>query len=584
MYKSKLKAIFLSLFVVSSVVVSSQSFLEGGQVNGNLQIDAQYYSEDKKLGITEESMNYRRFGMNAFGNLIYSSGDFTAGMRFESYLNPMLGFDDRFEGTGIPYWFAKYKVGTLEVTAGHFYEQFGSGLILRSWEEWSLGYDNNIYGFNAHFAPMKGVMLKALAGTQRYFWQPYEAGNQGIVRGLDGDFYLNEMFPSLAEAKTKINLGGSFVSKYERVPSFTFVRDSIFYIDSVKWIQQTTYELNLPRNVGSWAMRANIARGGFNLYAEYAEKGADPNASNRYIFRKGQALYSTLSYSTKGLGVFYAVKWIDNMSYKSRLTETGTPPMLDINYLPAITREQYYSLATVYPYATQPNGEFGMQGQIVYTIPRGSQIGGKYGTTLSFNYALAKSIEKDTILSEVTGTMTGSDGYKTKLLSIGDILFYQDFNVMIERKLNDKWSSKAAFYRQTYNKHVIEDNLYDENSMVYANIGILDLTYRITRRNSLRLELQGLWSEKDKGDWAAIAVEYNVSPKWYFSVQDEFNYGNPDSDKQLHYYNVAFGYNQKANRIALRYGRQREGLLCVGGVCRYVPASTGLTLTITSSF
>ncbi|MFW5705582.1 MAG: DUF6029 family protein, partial [Bacteroidota bacterium] len=128
----------------------SQSFLEGGKVTGNVQLDAQYYTEDDKLGITDSSMNYKKFGMNGFANVIYTNGDFSAGMRFEGFLNPMIGFDDRYEGQGIPYWFAKYKVGSLEMTAGHFYEQFGSGLILRGWEEWTLGYDNNLYGFNAH--------------------------------------------------------------------------------------------------------------------------------------------------------------------------------------------------------------------------------------------------------------------------------------------------------------------------------------------------------------------------------------------------------------------------------------------------
>jgi len=359
-----------AILILFAVNAKAQSFLEGGKVNGNVQLDAQYYSEDDKLGISDSSLNYRKFGMNAYGNIIYTNGDFSAGMRFESFLNPMLGFDDRFEGVGVPYWFAKYKVGTLEMTAGHFYEQFGSGLILRGWEEWTLGYDNNFYGFNAHFSPMKGVMLKGLVGTQRYFWEPYEAGNRGIVRGFDGDFYLNEMFEGMAETKTKIDLGGSFVSKYEKVPSINYTVDSTYYIDSIEWTNQKTYELNLPNNVASWAVRANIAHGRFNFYGEYAEKGADPNATNDYIFKKGQAVYSTLSYSTKGLGIFLSTKWIDNMSYKSKLTEAGNPPMLDINYLPAITKEHIYSLATLYPYATQPNGEFGVQGQIIYTIPK----------------------------------------------------------------------------------------------------------------------------------------------------------------------------------------------------------------------
>jgi len=578
------------LFVFIGMAAGAQSFLEGGKVNGNIQMDAQYYSTDDKLGITDTTLNFRKFGMNAFGNVNYTNGDFSAGMRFESYLNPMLGFDDRFEGTGIPYWFAKYKVGTLEMTAGHFYEQFGSGLILRGWEEWTLGYDNNFYGFNAHFSPIKGVMLKGLVGTQRYFWEPYETGNRGIVRGADGDFFLNDMFESMAESKTKIDLGASFVSKYEKVPSFTYNIETAFDSisdggDTTQWINQKNYKLNLPNNVASWALRANIAHGGFNFYGEYAQKGADPNATNDYIFRKGQALYSTLSYSTMGLGIFLSTKWIDNMSYKSKLTETGNPPMLDINYLPAITKEHPYSMATMYPYATQPNGEFGLQGQIIYTLPKKSALGGKYGTTLTFNYSLAKSIQKDTLsASSVTGGIAGTDGYETKFFSIGDLTYYQDFNFMIEKKFNSKIKAKAAYFNQTYNKHVIEDNLYDDHNMVDANIAVLDLTYKFDRRNSLRAELQGLWTKEDDGDWMALLLEYNISPTWFFSVQDEFNYGNPDGDMQVHYYNVSFGYTQKSNRFSLRYGRQRDGLLCVGGVCRYVPASTGFTLTLTSSF
>ena len=41
---------------------------------------------------------------------------------------------------------------------------------------------------------------------------------------------------------------------------------------------------------------------------------------------------------------------------------------------------------------------------------------------------------------------------------------------------------------------------------------------------------------------------------------------------------------KNATRIALSYGRQREGLLCVGGVCRYVPAATGASISISTSF
>ncbi|MEZ5148142.1 MAG: DUF6029 family protein [Bacteroidales bacterium] len=567
----------------------SQGILSGGNVTGNVQVDAQVYQEDEKLGITDSTLNYKKFGTNGFANIIYTNGNFSAGMRFEGFLNPMIGFDQRYEGVGIPYWFAKYKTGSLEMTAGHFYEQFGSGLVLRSWEEWTLGYDNNIYGFNAKFTPAKGVTLKGLVGVQRFFWEPYEADSRGIVRGIDGEFNLNDIFEPMNDSKTKITLGGSFVSRYEKAVSKTIERDSSWMEitqlgDTINWITRTTYEYQLPVNVGSWAGRMNLAHGGFNLYAEYAEKGNDPNATNDYIYKNGQALYSTVSYSTKGFGLFLSTKWIDNMHYKSSRYESGNPPMLDINYLPAISKEHQYSLATMYPYATKQNGEFGFQGQIIYTIPKKSKLGGKYGTTLTANYSFAKSIKKEQIASDIPIDSTGTDGYKTTFLSIGDLPFYRDLNFLIEKKMSSKVKVKAAYFNQKYNLHVIEDDLYDEENMVYAHIGVIDFTYKFDRRNSLRTELQGLWTKEDEGDWAGITLEYNVSPSWFFSVMDEYNYGHPDADRQIHYYNFAFGYTEKTNRISVRYGRQREGLLCVGGVCRYVPASTGLTLTITSSF
>ncbi len=579
----------LALAFLLPVVSYSQDILGGGKVTGNLQVDAQVYSEDSKLGITDSTLHYQKFGTNSFANILYSNGNFNAGMRFESYLNPMLGFSPRYEGVGVPYWFANYKLGTLEVTAGHFYDQFGSGLVLRSWEEWTLGYDNNLYGIHAKFSPYEGIMLKGLYGVHRKLWEPYEPDNRGIVRGIDGDFQLNEIFSGLSDSKTNITLGGSFVSRYEKSSTLSFDSDSAYIEvtpigDTINWIQRTTTSYNLPTNVGSWAARMNIANGGFDFYAEYAEKGGDPNATNNYIFKKGQALYSTLSYSTKGFGLFFATKWIDNMSYKSSRDEFGNPPLLDINYLPAISKEHPYSLATLYPYATKPNGEVGFQGQLIYTIPKKTKLGGKYGTTLTLNYSWANSVKKEQISPEIPIDSMGTDGYKTTFFSIGDIPFYRDLNIMISRKFNSKVKAKAAYYNQTYNLHVIEDDIFDDENMVYAHIGIIDLTYKFTSKHSLRIEAQGLWTKEDEGDWAGITLEYNVSPKWFFSLMDEYNYGNPNSDMQVHYYNASFGYTQKSNRISLRYGRQREGLLCVGGVCRYVPASTGLTLTITSSF
>jgi hypothetical protein len=120
--------------------------------------------------------------------------------------------------------------------------------------------------------------------------------------------------------------------------------------------------------------------------------------------------------------------------------------------------------------------------------------------------------------------------------------------------------------------------------MVHADIFIAELTYRITPEKALRFEGQALLTKEDEGDWMMGLLEYTVAPKWFVSIADQWNYGNPDSEKRFNYPLVALAYNNNANRIQLSYGKQREGIVCVGGVCRAVPASNGFTLTLTTSF
>ncbi len=110
------------------------------------------------------------------------------------------------------------------------------------------------------------------------------------------------------------------------------------------------------------------------------------------------------------------------------------------------------------------------------------------------------------------------------------------------------------------------------------------MTYKFTSNHALRMELQGLWTIEDKGDWAALLLEYTISPHWFFSITDQYNYGNPVEDKRINYYTGSFGYTHETTRISVTYGRQREGIVCVGGVCRAVPASSGFYVTISSNF
>ena len=95
-----------------------------------------------------------------------------------------------------------------------------------------------------------------------------------------------------------------------------------------------------------------------------------------------------------------------------------------------------------------------------------------------------------------------------------------------------------------------------------------------------RTEIQHLTTQQHFGNWGMGLIELKLS-KLFIAIQDLYNYGHPEKP---HYYSVSGGYNKGASRIAVTYGKQRKGLFCVGGVCREVPASSGLSISLTSSF
>jgi hypothetical protein len=536
-------------------------------VHGNFQIDAQSYHPDEPLGITDSTLQGKNFGLNGYGDIKFSMWRFNAGMRYEAYLPPLQGFDPQYEGHGIPYWFVEYADDKVQVTGGHFYEQFGMGMILRSYQQWDLGYDNSLNGLRVRYSPTQGLIFKGLIGTQRYYWVPWENNNRGIVRGFDGEMVFNDLFKSMEDCKTRFILGGSFVSKYEDVPSKTLVSDT------------TVYEYQLPYNVASTAGRLTISRGGFNFYTEYVYKFNNPSAFNNYIYKPGEAFLASLSYSQKGLGAYLAVKRIDNMSYKSKMTELGN--VVDINFIPPLTKQFVYSLENIYPYATQLNGETALQGQFVYTIKKGSKLGGKYGTKLEFNYSLVYGLDKEPVEDGIPVDSTGTLGYKAPWFSFGD-KYYQSIAGTLEKKFGKSHKLILEYVYIDYNIAVIEGHVGEP--MVRAHEYNIDYTYKFTSTKSLRLEFEQLITKEDDGDWMMLLAEFNIAPKWFFTLMDQYNYGNPDKDMRLHYYTAGIAFVEGANRISLNYGRTREGLLCVGGVCRQVPASNGFSLALSTSF
>ena len=325
------------------------------QVHGNFNTDGQYYNADSAIGAVVPP---QRFGVNAWGNLIITNGPFEAGVRFEAYNPPLAGYPAGlpYRGSGLGYRYAKFAKDDLEVTVGNFFEQFGQGLVLRSYEERYLGVDNALDGFRLRYRPFRGIQIKGLVGLQRMAFDNGTVNGPGLIRAVDAEVSLAELLGDSAWTGTNnIILGGSFVSKFQED------RDPL---------------LVLPENVGAWALRANYITPRWNLLAEYAYKINDPNGKNGFIYKSGQAATLNATYSTRGLGVIMGVHSFDNMFFQSDRA-APTPFDLNVNFLPPLTKQHTYNLpATLYPYATQPNGEVAGQGEVFYRWKKGSKLGG----------------------------------------------------------------------------------------------------------------------------------------------------------------------------------------------------------------
>ncbi len=533
-----------TLFLILPIICLAQ--YNNGSVYGDFNLNLQTYNEDESIGaIAADEIILN----NAYLNLFYTKGKFTIGVRYESYLNALKDFDPRYNGNNIAHRFATYNNDGLEITAGSFYEQFGSGLILRSYEEKTLGIDNAIDGIKLHYSPIAGLYIKTLIGKERTFFEY----SDGIIRGFDGEININEIFNLKTKLKTII--GSSIVSRFQNATNPNF---------------------NIPENVAAYAGRVNIISGGWNLYSEYAYKINDPIGSlteNNYA--SGNALSSNLTYSQKGLGVSLSAHRIDNMVFRADRDAVGKDLLL--NYIPSISKQHTYSLVSLYPYATQPNGESGFQIDLFYKLKKGDWVGGKYGTKIDINFSRINA------LNGGPSFLTDNVDHKPIFFSLkGEELYFKDLNIEISRKINKKIKLVTVLAKQSYNKDVVQQQT--GYGIIETNITAIDLTYKIKRGHTIRIELQHLSTEQDDGDWSMGLAEYTISPNWFFTIQDMYNIGNDNEDRRLHYLNLTAGFIKGSNRFEIGYGKKREGIFCVGGVCKTVPSSNGITLNISSSF
>ena len=540
----KLSILFvLSLLSISAFAEQREGEKAKGRLVGSFETNSIFYVEDSKTGAIMPQDN---FGSNNYLKLDYYQGKFSAGIQGEAYMPVLQGYPTDLTKVALTNYYAQWVDDSFSVTAGTFYEQFGSGLLFRAYEDRTLGMNNALTGARFTYNYRDIVALKAIWGMPRLGMKFTDTQ----VRGGDISFAISNL---VGWKSTVLAVEGSVINRYETISA------------------DLKEEGGKPSSTG-FSGRVNFEYKGFTVRGEYIDAGERHYPNGAYdgvndpridLIKNGNAQLLELGYSGHGLGVNVTARRLEYMDMPTVYRNTSTANAL--NYIPALTAQYSYLLMNLNPYIVQPStmlgsyiaqGEIGGQVDIYYNVARKTWLGGKRGMKLGLNYSTYWSLVEDRSAK-------------------ADNLLWQSINFTLEKQITRKFKLNFLYSFQEYNEsHGVNPYTWK------TNIFVADMLYKWTPTISTRLELQYLQSKSDDKDWMAALAEVNFAPHWSLFVSDMYNHGKT----KLHYYNAGVSYTKSRTRIQLSYGRNRAGVVCSGGVCRNIPAYTGANLMITTSF
>lgn len=557
-----MKKIFVLALFMGSSLLYAQDY---GHLSGSLESNIKWYNDDSKTGPFQPNDYFddEELRSNNYLKFDYTYKKWSAGVQLESYLpHPLVSYSPQYDDTGLSTFYAEYRSQKLKVTAGYFYEQFGSGLILRAWEDRQLGINNALLGGRITYRPTNDIVLTGLYGKQK---EGFDLSD-GDVFGFNTEIGLSDI---LKWEGFSLGLGLSYVGRYQEksYPNFPIG------------------EQNFEPLTNAFSGRLDFSKGSFYASAEYVTKSEDITILNdsfqKDLIKPGNALLLNFGYAAQGLGINATLRRMENMNFFSDREAAGNQYNANIvNFIPALTKQHDYLLTNIYVYQAQPMiglspypkaGEIGGQFDIYYRFKEGSSLGGEYGTKLALNASYWSNLDG--------GYENLPQDYEVDYFGFGD-KYFSDISVEVRKRFSSKLNTIFTYVNQYYDKGYLEG----EPLTVKTNIAVAEANYSFNTKQSLRLVAQHLWTQEDKKNWVGGTLEFNLNHSLSFYVSDIYNYGNDLEDDRIHYYNVGGSYSMGPSRFSLNYGRQRGGVICVGGVCRYVPESTGLSASISVVF
>ena len=543
---------YLYSFILCTAILSGVQAQNTARISGNLQSNGNFFIRDPKIGAAgTPQYDYQKFGAESWLNLNYSNWGFDIGVRFDMFNNSnLLNPNGSYTDEGIGRWYVRKKTDKFELAGGYLYDQIGSGIIFRAYEERALAIDNALYGIRLGYALNENWKVRAFTGRQKRQFTRYGT----VIRGgvLEG-FSKPDTTKNFALAPGVGVVGRT----YDDETATGIVNTIAGYAprDSTG-AQYNTYAATLFNtltfNSFTWYLEGAVKSNDVirDPYQERAN-GVRGALSNR----EGYTVYSSLSFAKNGLGITLEGKRTQDFSFRTSPFAEGFQGA--VNFLPPLARQNTYRLTARFSPATQELGEQAMQLDVRYGLNKRLDLG--------FNFSEIRTLENKELYREIAPEFT----YKYKR----------------------KWQLIGGVQVLKYNIGVYQGE--EKGTYVDAVTPYAEYLHKFTPRRSLRVEAQYLSTRQEFGSWVNALVELGWAPHWLVYVSDMYKLRHAESGEftvdetkydGLHYPTVGVVYTRRANRFSLSYVKQVEGINCAGGICRLEPAFSGFRLQVSSSF
>jgi len=553
----------LTMFIAGSALSAQNN----SRITGSLQTNGNFFIRNEAIGASgTPQYDFQKFGAESWLNLNYSNWGFDVGVRFDVFNNSNL-FNPlgSYSAEGIGRWFVQKKIDKFEFAGGYLYDQIGSGIIFRAYEERALLIDQALYGVRAAYNFNENWRLRAFTGRMKRQFSNYGT----TVRGAALEGYIK---PDSTKSLSLAPGVGVVARTYDDETIGQIIGTIAGYNprDSIG-VQYNTYAVTFYNT---------LTAGAFSWYLEGATKTkdvlTDPAAFQadgtvgKLVNRPGYTFYSSVSYAAKGLGV--TVEWKRTRDFAFRNTPFDNGIQGPLNFLPPMARQNTFRLPARFAPATQELGEQAIQVDIKYKINKALSVG--------INFSDIRLPEGASLYREIAPEFTWKHKRKWQLTGGIQLIHYNILQYQAKKDAPDTEDPVGFLGGGSAN--------YVDALTPYA-----EWFYKFTPRKSLRIEAQYLLSDDEFGSWINVGAEYGSAPHWLFFASNMYKiaHKNParyESEKTrfdgIFYPSVGAAYTHKANRFSIAYVKQVEGINCAGGICRYEPAFHGVRLNMGATF